>query len=122
MPEFWLTSDPQTDGPWSNGCWTPPWGSYGGINDRFAIMGRDAAQAYMTAFDRIKELLDKGCPFHPETLTRAAVELTGDPEVIQKLVCDFKIRRLPDTGHPSEWFVPEPILGIELLRASLTGQ
>lgn len=108
-------------------CWTAPWGSYGGINDRFAIMGPDAAPRYMTAFDRIGQLLSDGCPFHPETLTRAAVEEGGVAKCLQRLVTEFKIRRMASAHHPQnnpnrdrEWNVPEPIWGIELLRASLT--
>lgn len=108
-------------------CLTPPWGSYGGINDRFAVLGRIAAQKYFHAFDHIRELLDAGCPFHPETLTRAALERGGAVRPMQRLVADFKIRRMASHRHPQfnpngdrEWLVPEPILGIELLRASIT--
>ena len=56
---------------------TPRWGTYGGVNDRFAIMGREAAQAWLTAYDVLPALLEKGCPFHPETLIAAALENAG---------------------------------------------
>jgi hypothetical protein len=102
-------------------CWTPPWGSYGGINDRFAVMGHDAAVRYFNAFDHIGELLDAGCPFHPETLSRAALEQDGIARPVPRLVTDFKIRRLADAEHGGrEWLVAEPFLGIEILRAALT--
>lgn len=108
-------------------CLTAPWGSYGGINDRFAIMGWQAAQRYFTAFDRIGQLLSEGCPFHPETLTRAAVEQDGVAKCKQTLISEFKIRRMGSVIHPQlnpvggrEWLVPEPILGIEIMRSALT--
>ena len=122
-PDIWFQEFDVPDLPFLNRweCWTPPWGSYGGINDRLAVMGPDAAIRYFTAFDHLKELLEAGCPFHPETLTRAAVERDGIAKCVQRLVAEFKIRRLPDPQHNNqEWLVPEPILGIELLRASLT--
>lgn len=115
--------------PWPMGseCMTPPWGSYGGVNDRFAILGGLAADSYFTAIDALDLLLAHGCPFHPETLTRAALERGGHVRVSQKLVTEFKIRRMASEFHPQlnpdrsrEWLVPEPILGIELLRASLS--
>lgn len=102
-------------------CITPPWGSYGGMNDRFAIMGHKAAEKYFTVFSRYKSLLEQGCPLHPETMQRAALEEGRTCYVRPHLITDFRIRRLPDAQHGNkEWEVPEPILGIELLRASLT--
>lgn len=53
---------------------TPWWGRFGGINDRFAVLGVDAAQSYFTAYSRIKYLLSEGCPLHPESILRAALE------------------------------------------------
>lgn len=53
---------------------TPWWGRFGGINDRFAILGHEAARAYFTTYDHIPELLAAGCPFHPESLVAASLE------------------------------------------------
>lgn len=50
----------------------PWWGGYGGINDRFAVLGRAAAEAYCW-WPRLDELLAEGCRFHPETLTKYAL-------------------------------------------------
>lgn len=52
---------------------TPWWGRFGGVNDRFAIMGWAAARAYFTTFEKMPELLEKGCPLHPESLVAASM-------------------------------------------------
>ena len=101
-------------------CWVPAWGSWGGINDRFAIMGHAAAERYFNSFNSLEGLLTDGCPFHPETLTRAAVERDGICRIRQQLAATFKIRRLPDQEHYfKEWLVDEPFLDSELYRAIL---
>lgn len=56
---------------------TPWWGRFGGVNDRFAIMGPEAAEAYFTTYERIPQLLAAGCPFHPESLVKASLEAAG---------------------------------------------
>lgn len=54
----------------------PWWGGFGGVNDRFALLGPRAADAYCwwPVMDR---LLAEGCRFHPETLTKYALERAG---------------------------------------------
>lgn len=52
---------------------TPWWGRFGGINDRFAIFGRLAAERYFTTFSRVNELVSSGCPLHPESLLDASL-------------------------------------------------
>lgn len=123
-PDLWFQEFEAPPKPEVHECLTPAWGSYGGVNDRFAIMGARAAENYMTAFDRIGELIGAGCPYHPETLTRAAIENEGACMVSQTLKTEFKIRRMADPRSPYlekrvEWLVPEPTLGYELMRASL---
>jgi hypothetical protein len=54
-------------------AWTPFWGRFGGVNDRFAIMGALAAKAYFTTWRHIPELLAAGCPLHPESLVAASI-------------------------------------------------
>ena len=58
-------------------AFTPWWGRFGGINDRFAVMGHKAAQAYFTTYSRIPQLLAAGCPLHPESLIKASIEAEG---------------------------------------------
>ncbi len=55
----------------------PWWGRFGGTNDRFAIMGRKAAKAYLCTYSAIPGLLSAGAPLHPETLVKASVEAAG---------------------------------------------
>jgi hypothetical protein len=55
-------------------CYCPWWGKFGGVNDRLAVMGIAAAFFYFNVFNRITELMAKGCPFHPESLVAASLE------------------------------------------------
>lgn len=55
----------------------PWWGRFGGTNDRFAIMGRSAAKAYLCTYSKVPDLVKAGAPLHPETLVKAAVEAAG---------------------------------------------
>lgn len=57
-----------------NTCHVPDWAGFGGINDRCAVMGEEAAGAYFNLWDAIPTLLEQGCPFHPETLLLANLE------------------------------------------------
>ena len=56
---------------------TPWWGRFGGVNDRFAVMGAVAAKGYFNTYDLIPELLEQGCPFHPETLVYESMMKQG---------------------------------------------
>lgn len=56
-------------------AFTPWWGRFGGINDRFAVLGKQAAHSYFTAYSRLRYLMAEGCPLHPESLLRAALDL-----------------------------------------------
>lgn len=56
---------------------TPWWGRFGGVNDRFAIMGAKAADAYFTTYGRTPDLIKAGCPLHPESLIRFSLEQAG---------------------------------------------
>jgi len=51
----------------------PWWGAFGGVNDRFAMLGSAAAEAYCW-WPQLDPLLAVGCRFHPETLTKFALE------------------------------------------------
>lgn len=62
----------------ANEAFACAWGSFGpGMNDRFAVMGKDAAKAFFETYDVLPELLASGSPFHPETLVGAAIERAG---------------------------------------------
>lgn len=73
------------------GAFVPWWGSFGGVNDRFAILGRDSARAYFTTYNQIKDLIASGWPLHPESLVAGALELSG--AYVSKLDCAFSTIR-----------------------------
>ena len=77
-------------GPWKATC--------GGVNDRFGIMGHSAAKAYFTAFSQLNTLLDAGCPLHPESIQKAALEAAGCA-ISNTLVAEFTCLRLPGQGN-----------------------
>lgn len=77
-------------GPWKSTC--------GGVNDRFSIMGTRAAQAYFNAIDVLPNLIDAGCPVHPETIQRTALEWAGC-SVFNTLLTEFTCVRLPGHGE-----------------------
>lgn len=67
---------------------SPWWGRFGGLNDRFAVMNFAGAQKYFTVYPRINELLSAGCPFHPESLLKAAVGASSET-----LLAEFSTQR-----------------------------
>jgi hypothetical protein len=71
----------------------------GGVNDRFAIMGPKAAEAYFTAFPRLQSLLDLGCPLHPESIQQAAMEFEG-VGIRNRLTCEFTTVRFNGKNDP----------------------
>ena len=82
-----------------NDVFVPYWGSYGGINDRFAIMGIGGAEYYFSAYDHAASFLREGCPLHPETLSAAALAVLF-ASVRPTLLAEFTGVRLPDAaGH-----------------------
>lgn len=91
---------------------TPWWGRFGGLNDRFALMDRDAARAYFDVYPKIPELLALGCPFHPETLLAARLEMSSI-SVSQTLHAEFSTLRTDGTSRPPE------ISPIDLAHAAL---
>jgi hypothetical protein len=95
-----------------NTVWTPWWGRFSGLNDRFAIMGEEAAGAYFTLYEAIPHLLADGCPFHPESLLRAQLE-TSHVHIREHLCAEF------GTLRPSgEMRFPE-ITSIDLAHTTL---
>lgn len=73
-------------------AWTPYWGNYGGVNDRFAILGKGSAKPYFETYDNLAVMLDEGCPFHPESLVAYSMERDGI-EIHRTLTAEFAFRR-----------------------------
>ena len=73
-------------------CVTPWWGSYGGINDRFAVMGDEAADAYFSTIEHIPPMIAQGCPLHPESLLSRQLELY-DVHLSRTLQTEFSTLR-----------------------------
>jgi len=113
-PDLWFMEFEMPERPQANEAITPVWGRFGGVNDRLAIMGFEAARAYMTTLDRVDKLLMLGCPYHPETLTRYSLEDQGIT-IRHELEAFFYFRRLRTAIHPTqnslgnnEWLCGEP--------------
>lgn len=87
--------------PMGNVALTPWWGRFGGVNDRFAILSPAAAQSYFCAFDNVPHLLANGCPFHPESLLRAGLEL-GEVRIVDALKTEFSTFRKDGNHRPPE--------------------
>lgn len=85
----------------SNTVYSPWFGRFGGINDRFAIMDYQAAKSYFTVYERIDEFLKLGCPFHPETLLKTALEF-GGVKSNDKLFAEFYSCRVTGNHRPME--------------------
>jgi len=98
-------------------AWTPWWGRFGGINDRFAVMGWLAAERYFTTWDRVPDLVKDGAPLHPETLMKlslgacfqkpnldavfSTVRVTGDFRMPEILPTDI-VRHSAYLSYPSQ--------------------
>ena len=107
-PDLWMTDCEDGTAEWASHnptmCFCPWWGRFAGANDRFAIMGAKAAPAYFGMFDQIDALLAAGCPFHPESLLLAALEISGI-EVHHTLNAVFSTLRMPepDPRNPGQF-------------------
>lgn len=104
-PDLWFHSMSETSDyvlrPLARHALVPWWGRFGGVNDRFAVMGREAAFAYFTVYEQIRFLLAAGCPFHPETLVKAALERAGC-NIFATLRAEFSTLRLDGRIRPPE--------------------
>lgn len=95
----------------------PRWSKWGGLNDRFAIMGRQAAELYFGTFKNLENLFAIGAPIHPETLIHTQLTENGiKPQSTLKV--GFAPLRLPDENHPRPWTKALDISGVDLLDAS----
>lgn len=91
---------------------TPWWGRFGGVNDRFAVLGAAAAEAYHSTFTKLDSLLEKGAPIHPESLVEAAMNEVGC-WVRHRLRATFSTLRLNGEMRPPE------ISAIDIAEAAL---
>ena len=76
-PDSWFRSFAMPSHPFvihSTVAYTPWWGRFGGCNDRFAILGATAAEAYFSTYTAMPALLAAGCPLHTESLVKASIE------------------------------------------------
>lgn len=78
---------------------TPWWARWGGVNDRFAYLGHQAAQAYFGTFQARQAMFDEGCPLHPETMVNYSMQRQGIT-VSHTLAAEFTTVRLDGTHIP----------------------
>lgn len=95
-------------------AFAPWWGRFGGVNDRFAWLGAEAAKAYFTTYDAIPDLVKRGCPLHPESLVAAALR-DGHAHVEDFLQAEFSTLRTD--GH----FRGPEISAIDMAHARARG-
>lgn len=95
-------------------AFTPWWGNFGGVNDRVAVLGAEAAPHYFTAYSHLAAAMQAGCPIHPESLVRAGLELRG-ARVIPRLITEFSTLRKNGEFRPPE------IQAWDMAHAALTG-
>ncbi len=103
-PDLWIHrfQPPRTDSSFmSNAVCSPWWGKFGGINDRLAIMGKEAAPIYFGLYDAIPRLLSNGCPFHPETLLAEHLRI-ADVIVESNLMTEFSTERMDGSRRWAE--------------------
>lgn len=93
-----LRSSPQSLWWWA---FVPWWGRFGGVNDRFALLGTGAARRYFGTFAVMPRLLAAGCPFHPESLIAAALA-DCDAAVRPTLRAEFSTLRADGTMRAPE--------------------
>jgi hypothetical protein len=98
--------------PFGHVAHVPWWGRFGGINDRFALLSKSAAPHYFDTFDRVAELVRRGCPLHPESLIAASLE-AGGVKVDPTLRIEFSTLRKNGQMRPPE------ISAIDLAHASM---
>jgi hypothetical protein len=84
----------------------PWWGKFGGINDRLAVMGPEAAETYFSLYSGIDGLLKHGCPFHPETMLAGWLQMCG-VTVENTLMATFSTDRMDGSRR---WAQQEQIM------------
>lgn len=98
----------------ANMFWGCYWAKWGGVNDRFALMGRMAAEAFFTAFTEREAMFKEWCPLQPETFLGYALERKGIT-VDDTMTAEFIMPRLP--GHKDGAFATCDISTIDVRDA-----
>jgi len=80
---------------------TPWWGRFGGVNDRFALLGAKAAEAYFTTYDHIPAMIAEGAPLHPETLVHYSMKRAGI-SICDDMKAEFSTLRKTGEMRPPE--------------------
>ena len=80
---------------------TPWWGRFGGVCDRFAMLGAKAAEAYFTTYDHIPAMIAEGAPLHPETLVHYAMKRAGI-SICDDMKAEFSTLRKSGEMRPPE--------------------
>lgn len=80
---------------------TPFWGKFGGCNDRFALLGAKAAEAYFTTYDHIPAMIAEGAPLHPETLVHYSMNRAGI-SICDDMKAEFSTLRKSGEMRPPE--------------------
>lgn len=110
-PDLWFHGAKYPKYPKLHDAFTPWWGRFGGVNDRFAVLGRYAAVQYFTTSSKVPALIERGCPLHPESLVAASLE-HGGASISDRLKVEFSTIR-KDGARPPE------ISGIDIAHAGL---
>lgn len=100
-PDLFWHSFKQPHQPDTNEAFVPWWGRFGGLNDRFAVMGGHAASHYFQTYSKLEMLLNMGCPLHPESLVAASL-WDGDCIIRDTLRAEFSTLRLDGTCRGPE--------------------
>jgi hypothetical protein len=100
-PDLFWHSFKQPHQPDVNEAYVPWWGRFGGVNDRFAVMGSYAASHYFRTYQKIETLMKSGCPLHPESLIAASL-WDGDCIIRDTLKAEFSTLRLDGTARGPE--------------------
>lgn len=79
-------------------AFTPWWSRWGGVNDRFAVLGSRAAKSYFTTYQKLEALFAQGAPLHPETLVHASLQ--ADDVDMRSLSTEFRTLRLNGSMTP----------------------
>lgn len=99
---------------WHSQAITPWWGRFGGVNDRFALLGPNAAHHYFTTYDKVQRFISDGRPLHPETVVAASLR-DGDCSIDDTLKAEFCTLRKNGEMRPPE------ITTIDLAHFSQSG-
>jgi len=82
-------------------AFTSWWGRFSGVNDRFALLGPKAAEAYFTTYDHVPLMVMEGAPLHPETLVHYSMKRAGI-SICDDMKAEFSTLRKSGEMRPPE--------------------